>query len=159
MRTASTPISSSSSSCSGWRTQTRPRGSCRPGRRRELAGRLHVHLEGAEVAIVDADHFRADLQRALEVILVVDLDDAVEVELDRLLVEEVEILVGEAGDDQEHGVGTGNRRLPQLIRVDDEVLAQDRKVGRGRACCRSPSEPRKRWGSVSTEMAAAPPSS
>ena len=39
----------------------------------------------------------------------------------------------ERGDDQQHRVGAGGRRLVQLVGVDDEVLAQDRQRASPRA--------------------------
>ena len=43
--------------------------------------------EVAEVAVVDADHLRLDLERSLELLLVVDLDEHVEVERPGLAVQ------------------------------------------------------------------------
>ena len=73
----------------------------------------------------------SSLERALEVLLVVDLDQAVEVERRGLVPEQLQVLVGERRDDQQHRVGAGERRLPELVGVDDEVLAQDRQRGGG----------------------------
>ncbi len=93
--------------------------------------------------------------------LVVDLDQAVEVEPAGLLVQRRQQLASSrARDDQQHGVGAVDRRLVELVGVDDEVLAQDRQVAGGarRRAGRS-SEPPKWRSSVSTESAAAPPRS
>jgi hypothetical protein len=60
----------------------------------------------------------------------VDLDQAVEVEQPRLLVEQRQVLVLQRRDDQQHGVGTVHRRLVELVDVDDEVLLQDRQARR-----------------------------
>ena len=64
-----------------------------------------------------------------------DLDQAVEVEAARLVVELAQLVVVEGADDQQHRVGAVDRRLVELVGVDDEVLAQDRQVagGAGRA--------------------------
>ena len=83
--------------------------------------------EVVEVAVVDPDHVRAELERAVEVGLVVDLDQAVEVEQPRLLVEQAEGVVVERADDQQHRVRAVDRGLVELVGVDDEVLAQDRQ--------------------------------
>ena len=72
------------------------------------------------------------LERRLELLVVVDLDEAVEVELARLGVELLELVAARARDDQQHRVGAVGRRLVELVAVDDEVLAQDRQAG-GRA--------------------------
>ena len=42
--------------------------------RREALGRLNVGLEGAEVSVVDADNLRANVERGIELLLVVYLD-------------------------------------------------------------------------------------
>ena len=79
-------------------------------------------------AVVDADHVDADLQRNLDVLFVVDLDEGVEVERLRFEVKLCELVRVQRGDDQEHGVGSEDRRFDQLVGVDDEVLAKDRQV-------------------------------
>ena len=84
-----------------------------------------------EVAVVDPDHVGVGLQRPLQLTLVVDLDQAVEVEAARLLVERAQLGVVERADDQQHRVGAVDRRLVELVGVDDEVLAQDRQVAGG----------------------------
>ena len=60
-----------------------------------------------------------------------DLDEAVEVEGVRLVEEGGEPLVGQRGDDQQDRVGAVDRRLEQLVAVDDEVLLDDRQLRRG----------------------------
>ena len=42
-----------------------------------------------------------------------------------------ELLGLERGDDQQHGVGAVDRRLDELVLVDDEVLAKQRQLRRG----------------------------
>src|SRR5262245_9926134 len=49
----------------------------------ELEGRLDVHLERVEVAVVDADQLGAGLDRGLDLLLVVDLDERVQAEVGR----------------------------------------------------------------------------
>jgi hypothetical protein len=54
----------------------------------ELVGALHVDGEVGQVAVVDADDLRVeDLQRGLELLLVVHLDEDVEVEVHGLAVQ------------------------------------------------------------------------
>ena len=68
------------------------------------------------------------LQRALELALVVDLDEHVEVERARLARRaRARSSRLERGDDQQHRVGARGRGLVDLVGVDDEVLAQDRQ--------------------------------
>ena len=67
-------------------------------------------------------------------LLVVDLDEHVEVEIERRAVQRsASVVVVERGDDQQDRVGAGRRGLVDLVGVDDEVLAQDRqRAGRAR---------------------------
>src|SRR5215208_6546065 len=48
--------------------------------RQQLVRALDVDGEVAEVAVVDPDHLRLDVERGLKLVLVVDLDEHVEVE-------------------------------------------------------------------------------
>ena len=79
--TASTPTCSSSSICSrSWmpdsETTILPAGHVGE----QVEGALDVDAEVLEVAVVDPDHVGVDLERRVELLLVVDLDDRVEVE-------------------------------------------------------------------------------
>ena len=42
-----------------------------------------------------------------------------------------QVLVAQRGGDQQHRVGSVNRRLVELVGVDDEVLADDRQIAGG----------------------------
>ncbi len=91
--------------------------------------------EVGEVAVVDADQVGIDgLERALELLLVVHLDEDVEVELRAPApCSGASVVVVERGDDQQDRVGARDRGLDDLVGVDDEVLAQDRqRAGRAR---------------------------
>ncbi len=85
-----------------------------------------VDLEGLEVAGVDADERGADVEGALHLGGVVDLDEDGEAEPAGLGVEVLERRLVETGDDEQHEVGAGGAGLPQLVGRDDEVLAQHR---------------------------------
>jgi hypothetical protein len=58
----------------------------------------------------------------------VHLDEDVQVERQRLAAQAGQLGPPERGDDQQHRIGAGDRRLVELVAVDDEVLAQDRQV-------------------------------
>src|SRR4051794_19237225 len=74
----------------------------------QLVRALDVDGEVDEVAVVDADDVRVgDLQRAVELVLAVDLDEHVQVEAERLAVERRQVVVAEGGDDQQDRVGAG----------------------------------------------------
>src|SRR5947209_15416755 len=64
-----------------------------PGRHvgEQLEGAVQVDAEVGEVAVVDADDLGLDVQRALELVLVVDLDEHVEVDPPRLLVQRAQV--------------------------------------------------------------------
>src|SRR6266511_4275688 len=90
---------------------------------------LHVgrpHQSLSDQHRVDADSL--ELERPLELATIVDLDEAVEIELTGLRVEPFKLFRLDRSDDQQYGVRTDSRRLVELVAVDREVLAQDRQV-------------------------------
>src|SRR5881227_2440594 len=96
----------------------------------QLVGPLDVDAEVGEVAVVDADVVGVNLEGDLQLLLAVDLDEHIEVDGPRLLIQAREVPPLQRGDDQQEGVGAGRRGLEDLIGVDDEVLAKDRQAGR-----------------------------
>ena len=97
----------------------------------------------------------------LELLLVVDLDEHVEVERPApRACSAPSALRLERGDDQQDRVGARGRGLVDLVRVDDEVLAQHGQV-RGRRARRAGRRASRRSGdgSVRIDSAAAPPRS
>ena len=112
-RTASTPTRSSS--CS-WSRMVEARladdGLAGGHVGEQLEGALDVDAEVGEVAVVDADQLGIDrLERPLELLVVVHLDEHVEVELGGLRVQRGQRVVLERGDDQQDRVGAGDRGL------------------------------------------------
>ena len=79
--------------------------------------------------VEELEQVGVDVERRLELLLVVDLDDRVHLELARNAVEHPQIADLERAHDEEHGVGAPGPGLVDLVRVDREVLAQDRDVG------------------------------
>lgn len=90
-----------------------------------------VDLEVLEVAGVDADDPGPGLDGALGLLLVVGLDQRRQADGLGALDEGDQRLLFEGGDDQQREVGAVRARLPQLVRGDDEVLAEDRDVDLG----------------------------
>ena len=85
-----------------------------------------------------------------------DLDERGQPDALRGVVQIAELRAVESGHDEEHGVGARRARFPELILLEDELLAEQRDVD-GRAHGHEILEaPRKYFWSVSTEMAAAP---
>jgi hypothetical protein len=132
------------------------RGDDRP----ELRGGLERHLERVEVPVVDPDDRRLRVERDVELLLAVDLDQRRELELLARQGDVVaQLRLVEDADDEQRGVGEHDARLPELVLVDDEVLAAGsggprRSARRGR----SSTDPLKNCSSVRTEIARAPPS-
>src|SRR5215218_3596442 len=96
----------------------------------QLVGPLDVDREIGQVAVVEAEHVGLDVQGDLQLALVVDLDQRVEIEVAGLAQQVIEVVGVERRDDQQDRVGAHGRGLVELVGVDDEVLAQDRQLGR-----------------------------
>lgn len=90
-----------------------------------------VDLEGLEVARVDADDPGAGVDGPLDLLLVVHLDERGEPDGLGALDEGDQRLLLQGGDDEEREVGSVRPGLPELVRGDDEVLAQDGDVDLG----------------------------
>ena len=128
-RNACTPCSRISATSSG--AQDAAFGDQQPVVRYLLAqrqGRLQIHREGVQVAVVDAEQARAQAQRALQFLGVVDLHQDVESGLQRARFQLGHRAVFKRGSDQQDAVGSDRSRLEYLPFVDDEILAQDRQV-------------------------------
>ena len=100
--------------------------------RRQPVGRRDVHLQRAQIAVVDADHAGAAADGARQLLAVVHLDQRRQPQLPGTRLQRLERRLIERGDDQQHGVGPRGTRLEQLVLVHHEVLAQQRHV-HGRA--------------------------
>ena len=104
--------------------------------RREIELNLRIDGKGVQVAAVDADHLDRDVavevEGAIELFGAVDLAEDVELEVGGGLAEGQELLVGEGGDDEQDGVGSGGAGFEHLEGIDHEVLAQAGNLDRGR---------------------------
>src|SRR5580765_4512589 len=98
--------------------------------REELERRGDVGLKGGEIAVVDPDDAAPDRERLIELGGGVAFDQRREPEAFRRGEQLGESRRLENRDDQEHRVGAGRARLPELVVVDREVLAQERDVDR-----------------------------
>ena len=91
-------------------------------------------------------------------LFVVDLDQHVEAEVVRGLVERARGLVVDRGHDDEDAVGAPGARLEHLIGIEEEILAQDRqRRRRARLDQMLGRSPLKDGASVSTDRQVAPP--
>ncbi len=89
-----------------------------------------VDLERAQVALVDPDQSRAGIERARELLLVVHLDQRGQAELVRQGSTRPELVVGQRGGDQQHGVGAHQAGVGHVGPLHGEVLAQHGQAGR-----------------------------
>ena len=96
---------------------------------RQALGDGQVGGEGVQVAVVDADDFRAGVNRRFQLAFVVDFDKALHSERLRRCQQFFQQRRLQDGDDEQDAVGSGGTRLIDLVGVKDEVLAQHR--GRG----------------------------
>src|SRR3989338_5330128 len=90
-----------------------------PLRRRE------VHLQGLEVAIVDADKFRFCVERLLHVFLVVHFHERFEPQFLSERDEARELFRMQRVGDEKKCVGTAKERLIHLVLLHDEIFAED----------------------------------
>src|SRR5262245_57470080 len=87
-------------------------------------------LERLQIAVVDSDEPRAQAQRALELALVVHLQQDVHAERAGARLQVPRHLIVDRGHDDQNAVGAPGPRLRDLVRVVHEVFAQDGQVGR-----------------------------
>src|SRR5262245_17445857 len=97
-------------------------------RRQALAGGERG-LEGLEVAVVDADHSRVEAQRALELALVVHLEQNIHAERLRRGSQLPRRRVVDRCHNDEDAVGAPGPRLRHLVGVVHEILAQHWQCG------------------------------
>ncbi len=98
--------------------------------RREALGDGERDVEAAEVAVVDAEQRRVEPKRALQLGLVVHLDEHVHRQRLRRAAEVGRRRVVEAGHDEQDAIRPVCARLGHLVALEHEVLAQHRQAGR-----------------------------
>ena len=94
--------------------------------------RVDVHLQRAQIPVVDADDPGTGINSTSQLGLVVHLDKGRQTQVGRARLKPCESRLVKRRDNQQHGVRASRPRLEQLIFVDDEVLAQKR--GSTRRC-------------------------
>ena len=101
----------------------------------QLERALDVDREVGEVAVVDADHVGVDARapRSSSSSSWTSTSTSRSSSRASRVQRARASLALERGDDQQDRVGAGDRRLVELVAVDDEVLAQDRQVASPRA--------------------------
>src|SRR5499426_403536 len=98
--------------------------------RRQAPAGGERRLERLQIAVVDSDEPRAQAQRALELALVVHLQQDVHAERAGARLQVPRHLIVDRGHDDQNAVGAPGPRLRDLVRVVHEVFAQDRQVRR-----------------------------
>ena len=91
--------------------------------------------------------FERQLQRPLQLVLVMHFDQHIHAELERGVFERARLVVGKAGHDDQDGVGAPGARLVDLVGLEHEILAQRRQcrgVARRRQIFRRALERRAR---------------
>src|SRR5688572_31514493 len=85
---------------------------------------VEARLERTQVAVVDAEERRLQLQRALELLGVVHLNQHRHAQAMCERLELAELRIIEAGDDEKNAIGAKRACLVHLVGIDDEVFAQ-----------------------------------
>ncbi len=97
----------------------------------ELQRGVEIGLHGFEVAVIDAEQTAGvlgifyEVADTLERLGLVDFEQDGQVEREGGFEQLGELIGGEGFGDEEYGVGTGSAGFENLVRVDDEILAQD----------------------------------
>ena len=87
---------------------------------------FQTNLEGAQVAVVDADDASFGGQGAIQLLGGVDFDERLHAELTAKSYQLAQRTVVQRGNDEEKTVGIIGAGFPDLPRIEDKVLAQDR---------------------------------
>ena len=95
--------------------------------RDQLELRCAVDLERRQVACVDADHFGAECDRALELVAVMRLDEGLEAELARVRQQRRGAKVVDVAQQEQHCVGARDLRLQQVELLGEEALGEERR--------------------------------
>ena len=99
---------------------------CRRYLRQEFLGNGQIDAKVGQVAVVDPDDRRPGIERDAQFGRVMDLDQRVQSGLGGMA-EIVRQRLAERGDDQQHRIGPGGTGFDNLVRIDDEILAQHRR--------------------------------
>ena len=93
--------------------------------RHELELRAPVDPEGGEVARVDPDRVGAEAHGPLQFVRIVGLDERVEPELPRPLLEPRRVCVVEVAEQEQDAVGAGFRERGEVVLGAEEALAEE----------------------------------
>ena len=97
----------------------------------EIDRGLERRFEGPQVAVVDADELGVERQRAVQLDLVVHLDQRVHPPFGGGVEQVARGVVADRGEDDQDAVGAPGAGLGDLVGLEHEVLAQHRQLRRG----------------------------
>ena len=118
----------------------------------EADGVVEVGFEGVEIAVVDADEFRAGGDHPVDVFRLVQFDQRCHAEFDRQIVQLLQEIPFEALRNEQHRVRPGGAGFVDLVRIDQEVLSQNGNRDAARTAVRKSRWPWKNSWSVKTLM-------
>ena len=95
-------------------------------RTRQLARAVQVNGQVTQIAVVNADHFGFQRNRALQLLFVAHFGQHAHFQAVRDGRELAVLLVVKHREHQQAGVGLVKARQPNLIRIDNEVFTEDR---------------------------------
>src|SRR5271165_3317361 len=101
---------------------------------RQLQRRIQIDLKSVQVAIVNANQIAACIERALQLVAIVNLAEDVQVQLRRAARKIDQLALFQRRYDEQHRVSPARSRFQQLKFVDDEILTQAWQPGRVRCC-------------------------
>ena len=99
---------------------------CRRYLRQEFLGNSQIDAKVGQVAVIDPNDRCPGIERDAQFGRVMDLDQRVQSGLGGMA-EKVRQRRAERGDDQQHRIGPGGAGFDNLVRIDDEILAQHRR--------------------------------
>ena len=111
------------------------RDAVRRNARRQALSRLKCNLEGAQVAIIDADQPTIQFQRPLEFVVIVDLDDCIHAKVFGASGKVPRDLITNLRHDDQDAVSAPQPCFSDLIGIEHEILAQSGKAGSSAGIC------------------------
>jgi hypothetical protein len=94
-------------------------------------GGAQIGLHDLEIAVVDADQLRFQLQRPLQLGFIVHLDQHVHAVTERDIFHVRHFGIGKRRDDQQDAIGAQGPGFDDLIGIDHEILADHRQIDGG----------------------------
>ena len=94
----------------------------------QIKGGVQRHIEGMQIAVVDADQRRRQRQRIIQLLPIMNLHQYIQPDLMGNALELLHLVFGQTGSDQQDAVRTDGPAFVNLIGRDHEVLADHRQT-------------------------------